>query len=371
MSDIKHTPTSEAEIADVVASSTTGLNIIGGGTRAVGRSTGDATLSTASLNGITLYEPGAMTMVAQVGTPVAEVEAALAAENQRLAFEPMDHRALLGTTGTPTIGGVFATNTSGPRRIQVGAARDFALGVRFVVGMGQIVSNGGRVMKNVTGYDLVKLMSGSWGTLGVLTEVSFKTLPDVETSATLLVETNDAATAVQAMSAALGSPFDVTGAAYVGGQVHVRVEGFETSVTYRVGALKDKLAQFGAVDIVMDREANVQRWRDIRDVACFADDAGDVWKISVKPTDGPTVMSALHGDGVDCFMDWGGGLVWARVATGTDVRAALRGIAGHATCVRGTTYPAFAPETGAVAQLTKGIRAKFDPRGLLNPGRMG
>ena len=371
MSEKMHAPKSEAEVAQIIASSQDGLNIVGGGTRAVGRSSGAQTLSTSGLNGIKLYEPGAMTMVAQVGTPVAEVEAVLTAQNQRLAFEPMDHRALLGTTGTPTIGGVFATNTSGPRRVQVGAARDFALGVRFVDGAGEIVSNGGRVMKNVTGYDLVKLMSGSWGTLGVLTEVSFKTLPNVETQATLQVETKDPKVAVQAMSAALGSPYDVMGAAYLDERVFVRVEGFETSVAYRVDALQNRLAQFGAVDVMRDAEAIMQRWRDIRDVTSFAGGQGDVWRISVKPTDGPAVIEALQGGGVDCYMDWGGGLVWAQVPKGTDVRARLLGIAGHATCVRGHDYPAFAPQTGAILKISQGIRAKFDPRGLLNPWRMG
>jgi glycolate oxidase FAD binding subunit len=179
------TPNSEAELAQIVADAKAPLAIHGGGTRGVAVD-GDA-LSTANLSGIELYEPGALTIVVKAGTPVAEVDAALAIEGQRLAFEPMDHRGLLGATGTPTMGGLIAANISGPRRIQAGAARDFALGVRFVDGRGEIIKNGGRVMKNVTGYDLVKLMSGSHGTLGVLTEVSLKVLPMPETEATLLL----------------------------------------------------------------------------------------------------------------------------------------------------------------------------------------
>ncbi|WP_295316268.1 FAD-binding protein, partial [Roseobacter sp.] len=167
-------PENEAALAEMIRSANGPLTVTGGGTRGM---TGDGeTLETGALSGISLYEPGALTIVAGAGTPLADVHTALAAENQRLAFEPMDHRPLLGTTGEPTLGGVIAANVSGPRRIQGGAARDYALGVRFVDGAGNIVKNGGRVMKNVTGYDLVKLMCGSCGTLGVLSEVALKVL---------------------------------------------------------------------------------------------------------------------------------------------------------------------------------------------------
>ena len=205
-------PESEADLARMIAEAKGPLNIEGGGTR--GMDVEGETLSLSALSGVELYEPGALTLVAKAGTPVSEIEELLAGENQRLAFEPADYRGLLGTEGTPTIGGVFAGNISGSRRIQAGAARDFLLGVRFVDGAGQIVKNGGRVMKNVTGYDLVKLMSGAQGTLGVLSEVSFKVLPQAASMATVSVSGLDLPGAVRVMSAALGSPFDVTGAAY-------------------------------------------------------------------------------------------------------------------------------------------------------------
>ncbi len=176
----------------------------GGGTRSVGRPVTGDVVQTGGLSGISLYEPGALTLVVKAGTPLAEIEAALEAEGQRLPFEPMDHRGLLGTDGTPTIGGVVASNASGPRRIQVGACRDFMLGVRFVDGQGTVIKNGGRVMKNVTGYDLVKLLCGSWGTLGVLSEVSLKVLPKPGSAATLTLHGLDVAQAVAAMSRRAG-----------------------------------------------------------------------------------------------------------------------------------------------------------------------
>ncbi|MEM7711725.1 MAG: FAD-binding protein, partial [Pseudomonadota bacterium] len=194
-------PETEAELAEIVRGANAPLSVRGGGTRHVPAAGEPLTVS--GLTGITLYEPGALTLVARAGTPVAEVEAALAAEGQRLPFEPMDHRGLLGTEGAPTIGGAVAMNVSGPRRVQAGACRDSLIGVRFVDGEGTVVKNGGRVMKNVTGYDLVKLLAGSRGSLGVLTEVSFKVLPAAATQATLRLDGLKVADAVRAMAAGL------------------------------------------------------------------------------------------------------------------------------------------------------------------------
>jgi glycolate oxidase FAD binding subunit len=250
--------------------------------------------------------------------------------------------------------------------------------VRFVDGEGTVIKNGGRVMKNVTGYDLVKLMAGSHGTLGVLTEVAFKVLPMPETSALVSVEGLDAARAVEAMSAALTSPFDVTGAAHLSGsapRTMIRVEGFEGSVKYRAERLQDLLGKFGDVDVSLNDKASSQTWVDVRDVKLVADGQGDVWRMSVKPSDGPAVIKSLP-SGAAVQMDWGGGLVWARVPEGTDVRKGLKGIEGHATLVRAgeatkSKFGVFQPEQPALAAISKGLRAKFDPAGILNPGRMG
>ncbi|MCR8825158.1 FAD-binding protein [Pseudosulfitobacter koreensis] len=362
------TPQSEAELAALIADARGPLAVQGGGTRGFS-GTGDV-LSAAGLGGVALYEPGALTLVAGAGTPVAEIEAALAAENQRLAFEPMDHRTLLGTTGTPTIGGVMAANVSGPRRIAVGAARDFALGVRFVDGSGRIVKNGGRVMKNVTGYDLVKLMCGSFGTLGVLTEVAMKVLPRPEIEASLVIDTRDAGQAVAALARGLGSPFEVTGAAFLPDRgAVVRIEGFDGSVAYRLGALEAALAGFGDIER-LEAEASRTLWRGVRDVARFAERDGDVWRISVKPSDAPAIVTALPEES-DYMLDWGGGLIWVLCAKGTDLRARIAPCAGHATLIRADAptrarLGVFQPEAPALAALTNGVRARFDPRGVLN-----
>ena len=356
------TPQSETELAQIIKDASGPLRIKGGGTRPIGQTTGDA-LSTAKLSGITLYEPGALTLVAQAGTPVEEIEKTLAAENQRLAFEPMDHRTLLGTKGTPTIGGVVAANVSGPRRIAVGACRDFMLGVRYVDGMGNIVKNGGRVMKNVTGYDLVKLMTGSYGTLGVLTEVSLKVLPAVETTATYTLTGLDDATAIKALSAALSSPFEVTGAAHdpATATTSLRLEGFKASVDYRADALSKHLEAFGTLS---KAENN---WAAIRDVTAFANQQGDVWRISVKPSDAAALAANLGATAVQ--YDWGGGLIWAQAPTGHNLRGAMGDIAGHATLIRGTGQT-FHPEPATLAAISQGLRYRFDPRGILNTGIM-
>lgn len=363
-------PETESELAEMVAGAEGALAIVGGGTHEV--SVPGDTLCLVGLAGVELYEPGSLTIVVGAGTTVAEIETVLAAENQRLAFEPMDYRGLMGTGGEPTIGGVVAANVSGPRRIQAGACRDFLLGVRYVDGNGVAIKNGGRVMKNVTGYDLVKLMAGSWGTLGVLSQVSFKVLPQTETQATLLICGLDVERAVGAMSMALGSPFEVTGAAYGGDDptVMLRVEGAEASVAYRVGQLSDLLAGFGTI---VRAEASDAVWKSVRDVEVFRGVSGDVWRLSVKPSDAPVVSAKLNAEGL--LFDWGGGLIWARVAEGTDVRALVGAFDGHATLVRASVETKarlgmFQPQPAPLAAISAGLRERFDPRGIFNQGLM-
>ncbi len=353
-------PCSEADLAECVRSAASPLRIAGGGTRAIGVTAGEV-LETGGLSGVSLYEPGALTLVAGAGTPLAEVEAVLAGEGQRLAFEVPDLRALLGRTGVSTLGGVVAANASGPRRVQVGACRDSLLGVRFVDGRGDVIKSGGRVMKNVTGYDLVKLMAGSRGTLGVLSEVSFKVQARPGAEATLCAEFA-LAPGVAAMGRALGSPYDVSGAAWVGGEVRVRVEGMAGSVAYRSAALA---AVLGNEVRVVTGAQSAALWREVRDVGPLGGLDGPLWRVSVKPSDAPALVEGLE---AAVMLDWGGGLVW--ICGPGDVRARVAALGGHATLMRGEGV-VFPPESAAVARLSAGLRARFDPRGILNAGLMG
>lgn len=364
----------EEELAEAVRDAGGPLRIRGGGTRDVGRPVVGEVLDVSGLSGITLYEPDALTLVARAGTPLAEVEAALAAEGQRLAFEPADWRGLTAARGEPTLGGMAATNASGPRRVQAGACRDAMLGVRFVDGTGAIVKNGGRVMKNVTGYDLVKLLAGSWGTLGILTELSLKVLPSPEAVATLVINDLDDRRAVQAMTSALVSPFDVTGAAHGQGATMIRIEGFAASVAYRTGRLVERLAAFGAVRVERDADAAGAMWRAVRDVAAFHGLPGDVWRLSVKPSDAPDLVARSQAQ--SALYDWGGALVWLLSPEGTDLRAMLGDFSGHATLIRAARrtrarVAPFQPEAPQLAAISASLRARFDPGGLLNPGLMG
>ncbi len=387
-------PATEAEVAEAVAAAAAArrpLEIAGGRSRAgLGRPVQAAdTLSTAGLSGIARYEPAGLTLVARAGTPLAEIEAALAAENQRLAFEPIDHRALLRTAGAPTIGGVVACAASGPRRIQAGACRDLLLGVRFVTGEGKAVKSGGRVMKNVTGYDLVKLLCGSHGTLGVLTEVTFKLEAVPEATVTLALDGLDEPRAVAALAAALGSPFGVTGAAHLPADAApegtaltlIRTEGMAEQAAYRARRIAGRLAAFG-VARELDRAAADRLWRAVRDAEPLADGDAPVWRVSLKPSDAPAVLAAIRQvHRATAFFDWGGGLLWLRVEDGggdagaAAIRTETARRGGHATLVRApdavrAAVPVFEPEPAAVARLSAGLRARFDPAGILNPGRM-
>src|SRR4051812_29667629 len=388
-----HTPRSEPEACAAIAEAAAGkapLALVGGGTKAeVGRpAQSEATLSSAGLTGVTLYEPAEMVIAARAGTPLGEVVQTLAERNQQLPFEPMDHRPLLGSSGEPTIGAVAAANVSGPRRIMAGAARDALIGVRFVNGRGEAIKSGGRVMKNVTGLDLVKLMAGSWGTLGFLTEVTFKVLPRSERTATLAFSGLSDAQAVEALCAAAASPFEVTGAAHLpaafdgaGARTLIRIEGFSVPVDYRLGELKRLLKRFGSAEVT-EGEPAAALWRSIRDATPVAQPRDSaVWRISTAPTAGPAVTAAIAGSlEARCFYDWSGGLIGlARVASGgagaPPIRAARRRQGGHAPLIRApagvrAAVDVFEPLAEPLMRITRDIKAAFDPAGVLNAGRM-
>lgn len=384
------------------------LEIVGGGSkRGLGRPfQATHTLDLSALDGITLYEPEELVLSAGAATPLAEIERVLAEHRQQLAFEPPDFAPLFGDGGRATLGGTLAANLSGPRRIKAGAARDHFLGLIAISGHGELFKAGGRVVKNVTGYDLCKVFAGSFGTLGVLTEVTVKVLPAPETGRTVIVRGLGDAAAVAALSRALGSAHEVSGAAHLperaaarsavpqvasaGAAVTaIRVEGFEPSVRYRVERLRAELSPLGEVGELEDT-ASRSLWREIRDVAVIMRGANDiVWKLSVPPVEGPRVVAEIRRHlPVDVFYDWGGGLIWLapdetgeggdaggaiiRDAIGTGRDGAAK---GHATLIRASeairaATPVFHPQPAPLAALTARVKESFDPKRIFNPGRM-
>jgi len=363
-------PADEVALAEVVRAAQAPLLIQGNGTKAamLRPVQAGASLSTAAMTGITLYAPNELVMSAKAGTRLAEIEAALAAQGQQMIAEPSH---LFGEE--QTIGGVTAANISGPRRITGGAMRDHVLGVRAVNGAGEILRFGGRVLKNVTGLDLGKLLTGSYGTLAVMTEITFKVLPVAEATGTVAVPGLDAAQAVQVMAAGLGSPFSVSGAAYLPAEktAYLRIEEFESSVTYRCEKLARQFAGAG----ILDTGASQILWRGIRD--CKMLPAGEaVWRVSVAPSAGPKILAAAEAVGVAGFMDWGGGLVWlagpATVETHEAVCAAARAAGGVWWLMRAPDSLRVAvvvvpPESAALAAVRRRVPHAFDPRGILNP----
>ncbi|TGQ33350.1 FAD-binding protein [Mesorhizobium sp. M00.F.Ca.ET.216.01.1.1] len=399
------TPSTAAEVLFTVqwaAAEESPLEILGHGSkRGIGRPLQtEHTLDLSKLTGVTLYEPAELVLSAKAGTPLAEIESLLAENGQQLAFEPLDYGPLLG--GEPgrggkagTIGGVLATNLSGPRRLKAGAARDHILGISAVSGRGEAFKSGGRVVKNVTGYDLSKLMANSWGTLAVFTDVTFKVLPSAETEVTLAIRGLLDDRAAAAMALALASSAEVSSAAHLperiaarvsGGSLGsdaatlLRVEGFGPSVAYRIATLKDLLGNAGPLEEISG-EASHTVWRDVRDCAPFADGSEKpVWRVSMAPAQGHQMVLALRMQAaVDAFYDWQGGLIWLRMQQDDPEAGLLRGLVrqygGHATLVRAApshraSVPVFEPQAPQLAALSARLKAEFDPKNILNPGRM-
>jgi len=377
-------PATAAEVLELVADAGAAgrrLEIASGGTK---RSIGavrdaDAVLSLANLDKVIDYAPEELVLTAQPGAKLADLEQLVAAAGQMLPFEPPHLTRLLGAKGDPTLGGTLAANLSGPRRIRAGAARDHFLGFEAVTGRGEAVKAGGKVVKNVTGYDLSKLMAGSWGTLAVLTEVTIKVLPAARTELTLLFFGLDDAKACTVMSTAMNAPVELSGAAHLPrsaaarpplkGEMAVtalRLEGFEASVASRAEGLVVALKGFGRCE-QLDARHSREFWTQVREVEAFHGDKRPLWRVSVPPASSWRVGQALAGD---ALYDWAGGLVWLLSEDDpAKVRATAQALGGHATCYRGHA-PAFEPLAGSLAALSARVKAAFDPKGVLNPGRM-
>jgi len=406
-------PETETQVADVIAwavTARTPLDLRGHGTKSnLGRPTNTShVLDLSAIAGIVDYAPNELVMTARAGTSLADIQAALDEAGQMLAFEPPDWRALLGQPDGPqdrpgTLGGLIACNLAGPRRISAGAARDHVLGVAGVSGRGEVFKSGGRVVKNVTGFDLSKLMTGAMGTLAALTELSLRTVPRPETAATVLVLGLDEGQAVEVMTRGLGSSHEVSGAAHwpaemaarsavaaiaADGQAvtALRVEGPAPSVLWRCQALRTELAPLGPTSALSTEDSQVL-WTEIRDGRLLAEltDA-IVWRLSVPPASGARVLAAVRrGVGEEALrgrqMDWGGGLLWLVLGPAPDAHAGVVRAAvahhggGHATLIRADRdvrahVPVFEPQPAALRALSRRVTESFDPHGILGPGRM-
>jgi glycolate oxidase FAD binding subunit len=394
----------EAAVRAAIASDQP-LEIIGHGSRrqiGQGMAT-NAVLDLSALNAVSAYEPNELIITVQAGAPLADVLSLIDSKNQQFAFEPMDTAPLLGLLDLGTVAGMVAAGLAGPRRIKAGGARDHLLGAHAVSGFGDSFKTGGKVVKNVTGYDLCKLLAGSWGTLAVMTEVTLKVMPRPESERTLVLRGLDDLTANRAMTAALGSPFDVSGAAHVPSSALraevsgldrlgspreaitlLRLEGILASASHRAASLVQSLEPFGNVHTTEDA-ASAEVWRSIRDVLPFAArgplGAWPVWRIVCPPAAGGGLGQVLARDtGGDVIYDWGGGLIWAALPPKHDAQAALvrqrvDAAGGHAMLLRAAedvrrNVDVFQPQAAGLAALGERVRQSFDPKAILNRGRM-
>ena len=358
-----------------------------------------AVISTAKLSGITLYEPKELVISAKAGTPLHEVEATLAQYNQELAFEPAAFSRIYGAeTVAASMGAVAAMNLSGPRRILRGAARDHLLGIRAVNGEGDAIKSGGRVMKNVTGVDLVRGLSGSWGTLSIFTELTFKVLPKAPESRTVMFLglADEAATGV--MSAAMGTPYEVSGTVHLHGKLAsrlsgagiapagaaltaLRLEGASRNLSARVEKLRRELAPFGDT-YELDRQRSAGFWADIRSLAFLsADFERPLWRIATAPSKAAFIARALSAFfDLNAAYEWSGGLLWLELppssdASVTEVRRVLAEFDADSMLMRAPRpvragVEVFHPLPPAKMKIVQALKAAFDPAGILNPGRM-
>jgi glycolate oxidase FAD binding subunit len=381
------------------------LEIVGHGSkRLIGQPMAtNAVLDLSALSAVSSYEPNELIVTVQAGVPLADVQSLIDSKNQQFAFEPVNTAALLGTPEIGTIAGMIAAGLAGPRRIKAGGARDHLLGAQAVSGFGDSFKTGGKVVKNVTGYDLCKLLAGSWGTLAVMTEVTLKVMPRPESERTLVLRGLDAIAANRAMTAALGSPFDVSGAAHAPNSAFpsdasglgelgagrealtlLRLEGITASAAHRADALAKTLSAYGRAQMLEDA-ASAEVWSSIRDVVPFAANGAlgtwPVWRIVCPPASGGALGERLARDtGGEVIYDWGGGLIWAALPPKPDAQAALvrRRVdeaLGHATLIRASeqvrrNVDVFHPQPGGLAGLSERVRLSFDPKSILNRGRM-
>ncbi len=364
------TPRDAQDLAQIIADAGakgTKLELCGGGTKAHFGAPRDATVvSLAALAGVVDYDPAELVLTVRPGTRLAEVQALVAAEGQMLAFEPY------GAPGA-TIGGTIAAAVAGSRRVTAGSARDHLLGFTAVSGRGEAFVAGAKVVKNVTGYDLPKLMTGSWGRLGAMTELTLKVLPSPRLTVTLMAEGLSPEAAHAMMAAALGSNADVSAAAHLArGLTLLRVSGFAPSVEARCAALPGLLAALCGLHRLDEAEA-APLWHEAMTGNLLA---GAVrWRVHVSPRYAPDLIHIYQPLGIDWAMDWGGARLWIGLDhTGLAVRKAAEADGGEAVLMQAppemrARVPAFHPRARGVAALEERVRRAFDPEGLFETGR--
>jgi glycolate oxidase FAD binding subunit len=384
VSVLRLSPINEAEIADAVhgaAEKGTSFEIVSGGTkRDYGRPlVADAVLDVSALSGVVKYEPEELVLTVRAATPIAEIQAVLAEKKQMLGFEPADWGPLFDAEpGRGTLAGAVATNATGARRVKAGAVRDHIIGCRFVNGKGEIIKAGGQVIKNVTGFDLPKLMCGAFGTLGVLTEITMRVSPLPERVAALTISC-PAKEGLDSLREAMRLPLDVSGLAYFpnarNGDAIIRVEGTESAVEQKLAELQKRFAGHDAK--VLPETDTQNAYRDISNGAAFVGAATGIWRVCVPAANAHEAFTAMGP--TQWVADWAGGLLWLGLPADTETAAKLRNITarlgGHATLMRGSNdsranLAVFEPETSTRAPLTRSVKAAFDPRRVLNPSRM-
>lgn len=352
----------------------------GGSKREVGAPERQTTIvDLSALTGVVDYEPSELVLTVRPSTTLAEVEALLASNGQMLAFEPWDHGPLFGrAAGAATIGGVVAAGVAGPRRVSAGGARDHLLGFEAVSGRGEIFRGGGKVVKNVTGYDVSKVIAGSWGQLAIMTELTLKVMPRPRVTATIRIEGLEPGAAIAAMARAMGSPCAVAAAAHLprNGEspatTAFRLDGFRESVDARARHLADELTEFGSAPI-MSEDPAADLWAAIRQGEPIAASEA-LWRVHHPASRAVPFAAAVERSGGEWFLDWAGATTWVGATAGCDVRDLAQTCGGHAMLLRAprqvrTATPARQPELPAVAALTARLKRAFDPAGILDPLR--
>jgi glycolate oxidase FAD binding subunit len=367
-------PKTEAELAEIISASGPFVVEGLGSKQNYGRIVEvDTKLSLGKFAGVEIYEPEELILEAGAATPLSEIQNLLLQRQQMLAFDPPDHSHLWGSASSGSLGGLLATGLAGPRRIKAGSARDHILGLRGVTGRGEIFKAGARVVKNVTGYDMPKLMAGSFGTLAALTSVTFKVLPAPETEETVFIPKLDDATAMTVMSEALQSQAEISAAAHVPGEgTYLRFEGISISVAARRDRYVSSLQHTCEI---LKAEPSRATWQRIRDCKVFGrDETKALWRISITPSEGAKLAAAIsHQADAKYYFDWGGGLLWMSVTASLDVRQHIT--TGHATLYAAPEslrrkISVFQPQSATVAALTARVKSALDPAAKLNPGRM-